>query len=291
MTSRPAGSLADHEPHDPGPDADREDPVRPLTVVRVDPALSIRLAAERHVLDRVAVAFAGKEPVLFQFGERPGERFDPATAIATWLHRLPASWFAVETARLADAGHPYNLARRIASLDQLSGGRTAWVVSEPGSGDAHRDYLRVVSQLWRSWPRESIAADASAEHFAETEGIRRIGAEGTYRVAGPLNVPSSPQHLPVVVALDEARDDPHRHVDLLLRGDSWALPGSAGREVAVVRSAEDAEGLLAIARRLGPAGEHPARTLRERLRLPVPELSELPGAGPRFPRGSETEAS
>lgn len=265
---------------------------RPLDVVRIDPALSAALAADPSGLDRVACAFAGRDPVLFEFGERPGLRFDPAAAIAVWLHRFPTAWFGVRTDRWADAGHPYNLARRIASLEQLSGGRIAWIVTDPESGDAHRDYLRVVEQLWRSWPRESIAADGAAAHFAETDAIRRINADGAFPVAGPLNVPSSPQHLPVVVATVQP-DDPHRYVDLLLHARGWTVPdGRADAAVlAAVRTASGLAELLAIAETLPASSVATVRTLRERLRLPAPALAELPGADARFPRGDETEAS
>ena len=284
--------IADHEERDAAVAARILERTRPITVVRIDPVLSARLAADRAELDRVAEAFRDREPVLFQFDERPGARFDAAVAIATWLARFPSAWFAVATGDLAGAGHPYNLARRIASLEQLSGGRIAWVVGDDDPGGVRGDYLRVVAQLWRSWPRESIAADPSAAHFAETDVIRRIGADGVFTVAGPLNVPSSPQHLPVVVDTRADRD-PYRYADLLLRGDSWALPFGDGRghRIAVVRAAADVGRLLRIAAGLDAEEDARPRTLRDRLRLPAPALEELPGATARFPRDSPAEAS
>lgn len=268
---------------------------RPLTVIRIDPALSAHLVADREALDSVAAAFHGREPVLFQFDdrspERPTVRFDASVAIATWLARFPTSWFAVVTDDPADAGHPYNLARRIASLEQLSAGRIAWVVN--AAADEHlSEYIRVVQQLWRSWPRESIAADASAQHFAQTDAIRRIGAEGAYPVAGPLNVPSSPQHLPVVVGAPHG-EDVHSHVDLALRDDIWALrhDDGSGLPLARVRRADGVAQLLRIAAELPASDERGTQTLRGRLRLPAPAIEELPTASDRFPHDSETEAS
>ncbi|MFJ2371103.1 acyl-CoA dehydrogenase family protein [Microbacterium sp. NPDC087665] len=277
------------------------DGIRPLAVVRIDAALAARLTADPRSLDAVAAAFGGREPALFQFDERPGAHFDAAVAIATLLHRLPSAWFAIGTADLADTGHPYNLARRIASLEQLSGGRTAWVLSDGETEtDEQRDRIRVVQQLLRTWPQESIAADASAPHFAQTEGIRRINADGAYPTAGPLNVPSSPQHLPVFVS-SRRFDDVHRYVDLLVRDDSWVLPytDASGHPLATTHVTSDVDGLLAIAVSLPPlsdaatdaATDAAPLTLRTRLRLPAPALYELPGASARFERGSETEAS
>lgn len=269
------------------------DGIRPLTVVRIDAALAGRLTAEPRVLDEVAAAFRGREQVLFQFDDEEGSYFDAAVAIATLLHRLPTAWFAIGTRDLGDSGHPYNLARRIASLEQLSGGRTAWVLADgDDETDAERDRIRVAQQLLRTWPQESIAARHDAPHFAQIEQIRRINAEGAYPTAGPLNVPSSPQHLPVFVS-SRRFHDVHRYVDLLVRGDSWVLPyaDAAGHALASSRTASDVEGLLAIAASLPSAAERTPQTLRERLRLPAPALYELPGASARFERGSETEAS
>ncbi|MFK0402405.1 acyl-CoA dehydrogenase family protein [Microbacterium sp. NPDC090225] len=281
------------------------DGIRPLTVVRLDAALAARLAAAPRSLDAVAAAFGGREPVLFQFDERPGAHFDAAVAIATLLHRLPTAWFAVGTGDLSLTGHPYNLARRIASLEQLSGGRTAWVLDDGDTEtEEQRDRIRVVQQLLRTWPQESIAADAGARHFAQTESIRRINADGAFPTAGPLNVPSSPQHLPVFVS-SRRFDDVHRYVDLLVRDDAWVLPyaDAAGHPLATGHAADDIDGLLAIAGALPVIADGSAdagsdavadaapETLRARLRLPAPALYELPGASARFERGSETEAS
>lgn len=269
--------------------------IRPLSVVRIDAALAGRLTADPRSLDTVADAFAGREPALFQFGERAGAYFDPAVAIATLLHRLPSAWFAVGTRDLDDTGHPYNLARRIASLEQLSGGRTAWVLDDGDTEtEEQRDRIRVVQQLLRTWPRESIAADADAPHFAQTESIRRINADGAFPSAGPLNVPSSPQHLPVFVS-SRRFDDVHRYVDLLVRDGAWVLPyaDAGGYPLATAHAASDIDEVLAIAGGLPVDSDANAapQTLRARLRLPAPALFELPGASARFERGSETEAS
>ncbi|GGM38278.1 hypothetical protein [Microbacterium saperdae] len=270
------------------------DGIRPLTVVRLDAALVARLTADRADLDRVSAAFRDREPVLLQLDERPGARFDAAVAIATLLHRLPTAWFAIGTSDLGDTGHPYNLARRIASLEQLSAGRTAWVLDDGTTeDDDERDRIRVVQQLLRSWPQESIAADAGAPHFAQTESIRRIGADGAYPTAGPLNVPSSPQHLPVFVS-SRRFGDVHRYVDLLVRQDgAWVLPhaDAAGHALAHAQQVSDIDALLRIAASLPAAEAVAPQTLRERLRLPAPALYELPGASARFERGGETEAS
>ncbi|MGO2658485.1 hypothetical protein [Mycetocola reblochoni] len=264
-----------------------------LTVVRIPAPLSAALAADRDALRRVATAFADRRGALFQFDEAEDGHFDAGVAIAGWLHLFPRSWFAVGVAEPEAAGHPYNVARRIASLERLSGGRLAWVWQRPATGERDADRQRVVQQLLRSWPEETIAADRGAPAFAETEPIRRIGADGVHRVAGPLNVPSSPQHLPVIVGHDGDAADPQRHVDLVVDGERWLLPGSDEHALALARTvrATTVGELVAAAERLPREDAPDAGTLRARLRLPFPTIAELPGASARFPSGSETESS
>lgn len=262
-----------------------------LSVLRVDAGLAARLSADPRALDAVGTAFRGRKPLLLQFDQGEERFFDPSVAIAVLLHRLPTAWFAIGTAALSETGHPYNLARRLASIEQLSRGRAAWVLADDDEDEAARDRVRVVHQLLRSWPRESIAQDAAASHFAQVDRIRRIGADGAYPTAGPLNVPSSPQYLPVFVS-SAVFHDPHRYLDLRLRAGEWVLPTDGDRPSAVAsgRSVRDLDDLIASAAAL-PFSTAEPRTLRARLGLPVPTLAELPGAHPRFAPDSAAEAS
>ncbi|GGH42996.1 LLM class flavin-dependent oxidoreductase [Microbacterium album] len=117
-----------------------------------------------------------------------------------------ASGFLPGIPLLADADilreHPYNLARRIGSLDHMTGGRSGVVVREPHDGpDAARaaEALWLVQQLLRTWPLESVTTDRDAPAIADVERIWAPAHDGRYRVAGPLTTPSSPQGLPVFV--------------------------------------------------------------------------------------------
>ncbi|MBB2940925.1 alkanesulfonate monooxygenase SsuD/methylene tetrahydromethanopterin reductase-like flavin-dependent oxidoreductase (luciferase family) [Actinoplanes lutulentus] len=112
---------------------------------------------------------------------------------------------------------PYNAARRLLSLDRATGGR-AGVVLRPGGGDevseasvpdpgatdpARRwtEYARVLTQLWESFPNTALLGDQQAGVVADDTLIRPIAHEGAfYRVAGPLDGPSSVQGRPVLVA-------------------------------------------------------------------------------------------
>ncbi|TDO30636.1 alkanesulfonate monooxygenase SsuD/methylene tetrahydromethanopterin reductase-like flavin-dependent oxidoreductase (luciferase family) [Kribbella sp. VKM Ac-2527] len=112
---------------------------------------------------------------------------------------------------------PYNLARRILSIDRATGGR-AGLVLRPGEGDevtiavvpdpSARDprqrwceYAEILRRLWDSFPAEALVGDQHSAIFVRDELIRPAGFDGRfYRVSGPLDGPSSVQGRPVQVA-------------------------------------------------------------------------------------------
>ncbi|MFG2211657.1 NtaA/DmoA family FMN-dependent monooxygenase [Streptomyces sp. NPDC048638] len=110
----------------------------------------------------------------------------------------------------ATFNEPYELARRFASLDHLSGGRAAWNVvttSDAFTGENFRrggyldradrysraaEFLDLTRQLWDSWPAGG-----------RPEPVDHRGAHFTVR--GEFTVPHSPQGHPVVI---QAGDSP-----------------------------------------------------------------------------------
>jgi FMN-dependent oxidoreductase (nitrilotriacetate monooxygenase family) len=112
---------------------------------------------------------------------------------------------------------PYNLARRILSLDHASGGRAAWnVVTTFAQGAAANhgqqapadraaryrraaEFVEVVIALWDSWEEDALVADQDSGEFARADRIHEIGHAGEFfDVTGPMNVPRSPQGRPVI---------------------------------------------------------------------------------------------
>ena len=132
---------------------------------------------------------------------------------------------------------PFNLARQFASIDHISGGRVGWNIVTSWLAPAARNYggtsqvshaeryeraeefLGVVRGLWDSWPSDARLDDRSNGESAQAEQIRPIDHEGThYRVAGPLNLPRSPQGRPVLVqagSSDTGRDFAARHAEAI----------------------------------------------------------------------------
>jgi len=130
---------------------------------------------------------------------------------------------------------PYNLARQFASIDHISGGRAGWnIVTTWMDGvarnfgahhQAHGDryamgdeFVEVVKGLWDSWADDAVVDDRSGHGvYANTDRIRPVDFKGEYyTVAGPLNLPRSPQGRPVLVqagASDSGRDFAARHAE------------------------------------------------------------------------------
>lgn len=111
---------------------------------------------------------------------------------------------------------PYHVARMIASLDQLSGGRAGWnIVTSRGETEAvnfssgHRptvaerdehatQFIALVQALWRSWEPTAIVEDRLRGIFAHASQVHPVQHKGKwFAVEGPLNVAPSPQGAPV----------------------------------------------------------------------------------------------
>jgi FMN-dependent oxidoreductase (nitrilotriacetate monooxygenase family) len=183
------------------------DPVGPLTR---DWWAQVAQIAERGTLDAI---FLADSPSLMSTA-KPG-RFEPSI-----LH----TYLAAKTERIgliatlsSSFETPYNLARRVASLDHLSGGRAAWNVvtnaqakaaanfsAEPhlSREDRYRkseEFVQVVRKLWDSWDDDAVVADRTTGVYTAPERVHQIDHHGEFfDVAGPLNVPRSPQGQPVI---------------------------------------------------------------------------------------------
>lgn len=150
-------------------------------------------------------------------GPAPGDvTVEPTVAAAFLATHAPGTAFLAAAAPHRD--HPYNLARRVASLDHLSGGRsglilgvrdgyapgdTAWggaglTEGAPLGVRTTRDAAVAIQKLWQSWPYESIVADHETRIFARAEQIVHIDHRGVFDIAGPLTVPSTTQGSPVL---------------------------------------------------------------------------------------------
>ncbi|SOD72576.1 FMN-dependent oxidoreductase (nitrilotriacetate monooxygenase family) [Jatrophihabitans sp. GAS493] len=155
-------------------------------------------------------------------------QFINSTYPSHYLNRLEPltllSAVAVHTNRIGLVGtasstynSPFNLARRFASLDHISGGRAGWnVVTSFDTGtsrnyglDEHLDYasrygralesVQVIRGLWDSYEDDAFPADVERGVFLDPSKLHALEHVGEhFSVAGPLNLSRSPQGQPVI---------------------------------------------------------------------------------------------
>ncbi|MDX1891157.1 LLM class flavin-dependent oxidoreductase [Mycolicibacterium sp. 050158] len=120
---------------------------------------------------------------------------------------------------------PYNLARRLASVDHVSGGRAGWnVVTSAGADEAANfglddrpdhaaryeradEFLSIAKALWDSWESEATLADKESGRYADPARLHAIDHAGShFKVAGPLNVERPPQGHPLLVQAGSSED-------------------------------------------------------------------------------------
>ncbi len=113
---------------------------------------------------------------------------------------------------------PYHIARKFASLDHISGGRSGWNVvasftdeearnfsmeSVPPYDVRHeraKEFVEVVNGLWDAWEDDALVLDKASGRFLDPAKLHPLDHKGKYfSVSGPLTVPRTPQGKPVVV--------------------------------------------------------------------------------------------
>lgn len=170
--------------------------------------------AEKAKFDAI---FFADSPVLQPApAQRPAGALDPVTLLAA-LATVTQKIGLIATASTS-YNEPYNLARNFASLDAISNGRAGWnVVTTAGDAAAQNfsraaqadsseryaraeEFLKVTQKLWDSWEDDASVGDKDRGIWADPAKIHRIDHQGEhFQVAGPLNVPRSPQGRPVII--------------------------------------------------------------------------------------------
>jgi FMN-dependent oxidoreductase (nitrilotriacetate monooxygenase family) len=119
---------------------------------------------------------------------------------------------------------PYEVARRLATLDHLSGGRAAWNVVTSydaftgenfrrggflDEGDRYTraaEFLEVARRLWDSWSADDVPADPVAGRFVG-HGAGEFRHQGRhFDVAGRFNTPRGPQGHPVIIQAGDSAE-------------------------------------------------------------------------------------
>ena len=132
---------------------------------------------------------------------------------------------------------PYQVARKFASLDHLSGGRAGWNIVTSAAisredlnfGGAPNDpaeryeraseFVEICRGLWDSWDDDAFPRDRPSGIFSDMGKLHVLDHQGKhFSVRGPLNVPRSPQGYPVHVqagASDAGRDFAARYAEMV----------------------------------------------------------------------------
>ncbi|SFE60944.1 alkanesulfonate monooxygenase [Paenibacillus algorifonticola] len=143
-------------------------------------------------------------------------RFEPITllaALSTVTSRIGLAVTASTT-----YNEPFNIARLLASVDQLSHGRAAWNVVTTSTLAAAKNYsarehldhslryeraaefVEVVKGLWDSWEQQPYVVNKATGEYIAKEKLHELNHEGRFfSVKGPLNVTQSPQGHPVII--------------------------------------------------------------------------------------------
>lgn len=238
--------------------------------------MDIARQAEGGVLD--SIFFADSPGVaLFRTRFMVQSGFDPIDVLAA-LTPVTSHIGLLATASTT-YGTPWDIARRFATLDHLSGGRAGWNIVTTGNpvaaanfGDRphapHDDrYLRaqefveVVRQVWDGWDDDAVVAEAASGEWADSTRLhppRHHG--GHFSVDGILPLPRSPQGHPVLIqagSSPQGVDLAGRFADLVFTPQATIEEGIAFRrrlrEVAVAhgRSADDIRTLPGLSFVLG----------------------------------------
>lgn len=184
-----------------------------------------RVLDVRHFQNLARIAERGKlDSVFFADTLAVGPRIERNT-LAVFEPVTLLSAIATATARIGliatastSYNEPFNLARKFASLDHISGGRAGWNIVTSGSVDeaynfgldaipehARRyeraeEFVDVAVALWDSWESEAIVLDTEAGIFADPSRVHTLDYAGErFRVRGPLNSPRGPQGRPLLV--------------------------------------------------------------------------------------------
>jgi FMN-dependent oxidoreductase (nitrilotriacetate monooxygenase family) len=177
--------------------------------------------AERGTFD--SLFLADSPSLLGPVSRRPSGVIEPLTlltALATATEQIGL----IATASTS-YNDPYNLARRFASLDHVSGGRAGWNVVTTATIDAARnfgldelpahadryakaaEFLEVAFKLWDSWDDDVVVADKDAGVWGEADKIHPAAHRSRYfSVQGALNIPRSPQGYPLIVQAGSSED-------------------------------------------------------------------------------------
>lgn len=141
--------------------------------------------------------------------------FDPLTLLAGIAART--SHIGLVATATTSYNEPYTLARRLASIDHMSGGRAGWnVVTSSNLAEALNygrdehfehgirydradEFVDVVRGLLDSWDDDAFLRDRKSATYFDPTKLHTLNHKGNhFKVRGPLNMARPPQGFPVI---------------------------------------------------------------------------------------------
>ena len=189
----------------------------------IDVAHYVRVAqiAEAGCFD--AIFLADSAAIVDQIHFRPITALEPTVLLAS----IAAATTHIGLIATASTSYnePFNIARRFATLDHVSGGRAGWNIVTtadlPSARNFGRDavpdhtqryaraaeFTALVKALWTSWDDDAFIGDRDSGRFIDAQRVHAVAHHGEhFDVQGPLNLPRTPQGHPVLVQAGASAD-------------------------------------------------------------------------------------
>ncbi|WP_232624457.1 LLM class flavin-dependent oxidoreductase [Paraburkholderia ginsengisoli] len=189
----------------------------------IDVAHYVRVAQIAEAAKFDAVFLADNASIADQIDFRPITALEPTVLLAA----IAAATTHIGVIGTASTSYnePYNIARRFATLDHVSGGRAGWnAVTTADLGSARNfgrdtvpvhaeryaraaEFTSLVKALWDSWEDDALVGDKAAGRFIDTSKVHPVAHRGEwFSVAGALNLPRSTQGHPVLIQAGGSAD-------------------------------------------------------------------------------------
>ncbi|SAK89013.1 nitrilotriacetate monooxygenase component A [Caballeronia hypogeia] len=236
----------------------------PRAFLDVNHYVRIAQIAERACLD--AIFLADNAAIADQLDFRPITALEPTLLLAS-VAAATTHLGLIATASTS-YNEPYNLARRFATLDLISGGRAGWNIVTTADLPSARnfgldavpdhaqryaradEFAALVKTLWNSWEDGAFIGDKEAGRFVDMARVHAAAHRGRFfAVQGALNLPRSRQGHPVLVqagASGDGRELAARHAEAVFSASQSFDEARAYRDDLNARAARHGRGPNAV---------------------------------------------
>ena len=187
---------------------------------------AIAKIAERGRLDALFLADGGHGSLSEDASRRPWHGLEPTVLLAALAARTERIGLVATLHGIH--GHPFRVARSIASLDLVSKGRAGWnIITSQGESTLEalgihevldsetryrkaEEFTEIVTGLWDSFPRAAVVGDAARDVFVDRSKTRTLDYKGEfYASKATLPIPGGHAGRPVIFqagASDRSRE-------------------------------------------------------------------------------------